>query len=135
MSLELNYQSSEPFDQIHKIGQNSNAKRLFDVTFAFLGLISRLPLLVVLSLVLLIFQGSPLFYRQKRVGRNGKLFNCFKFRSMVCNADVVLHDHLKVDGAAAREWAEKQKLENDPRITRLGPFLRRSSLDELPQLF
>lgn len=135
MSLELNYQSSARSDRIPKLIQRFNAKRLFDFIFAVLGLISLLPFLTILSLVMLICQGSPLFYRQQRVGRNGKLFNCFKFRSMVCNADAVLFDHIEMDEAAARDWAEKQKLENDPRITRLGHFLRRSSLDELPQLF
>ncbi|MDR6873008.1 lipopolysaccharide/colanic/teichoic acid biosynthesis glycosyltransferase [Bosea sp. BE125] len=79
--------------------------------------------------------GGPAFFRQARVGRSGKSFRCWKFRTMASNAEEALQRLLASDPAAAQEWAESQKLTRDPRITPVGAFLRRSSLDELPQLF
>ncbi|WP_248307467.1 sugar transferase [Bosea sp. FBZP-16] len=79
--------------------------------------------------------GGPALFKQPRVGRGGKSFRCWKFRTMACNADEALQHLLATDPAAAKEWAESQKLTRDPRITPVGAFLRRSSLDELPQLF
>jgi len=79
--------------------------------------------------------GGPAFFKQARIGRSGKSFRCWKFRTMACNADEALQRLLAADPVAAQEWAESQKLTRDPRITPVGAFLRRSSLDELPQLF
>jgi lipopolysaccharide/colanic/teichoic acid biosynthesis glycosyltransferase len=73
-------------------------------------------------------------YRHWRVGRNGQMFSCLKFRTMVPNADQVLRDLLESDPELQAEWVRDHKLRNDPRVTRLGRFLRRTSLDELPQL-
>ncbi len=100
-------------------------------------------ILIVLASPLLLFiawriwqvDGAPIMYGQYRVGRGGKLFRCLKFRSMVKNADQVLAELLLRDPHARAQWERDQKLHNDPRITRIGHFLRRSSLDELPQLF
>ncbi|HJT44110.1 MAG TPA: sugar transferase [Rhizomicrobium sp.] len=78
--------------------------------------------------------GNPIF-SQRRVGRDGKLFSCYKFRSMVNNAEQVLEDYLRDNPAAQEEWLRNFKLAHDPRITPMGAFLRKSSLDELPQLF
>ena len=78
--------------------------------------------------------GNPVF-TQQRVGRGGKLFPCYKFRSMVIGAEEVLADYLRSNPAAQEEWARTFKLTHDPRITPMGRFLRKSSLDELPQLF
>jgi len=78
--------------------------------------------------------GAPIFYQQARVGRDGKSFKVYKFRSMVQNADAVLKELLANDPALREEWAATQKLRNDPRITTIGHFLRKTSLDELPQL-
>lgn len=75
---------------------------------------------------------GPIFYSQKRVGKNGIEFKMYKFRTMVPNAEKVLEELLK-DPRYAKEWAENSKLENDPRITKAGGFLRKTSLDELPQ--
>ncbi len=94
-----------------------------------------LPLLLSIALVLVVTQGRPVIYRHTRLGREGKPFQCLKFRSMVANADEILAEHLAENPLAAREWAEFQKLRNDPRVTKFGMFLRRSSFDELPQLF
>ena len=78
--------------------------------------------------------GNPIF-AQKRVGHGGKLFRCYKFRTMVSGADQVLDDYLRDNPAAQEEWRLTFKLVNDPRVTPVGHFLRKSSLDELPQLF
>jgi exopolysaccharide production protein ExoY len=74
------------------------------------------------------------FYRHRRIGLNGADFDCLKFRSMVANGDEVLARHLAANSEAAREWEETRKLKNDPRITPLGSNLRKTSIDELPQL-
>jgi undecaprenyl-phosphate galactose phosphotransferase len=79
--------------------------------------------------------GPGVFYGHSRVGENGKSFQCYKFRSMVPNADQVLQELLERDPAAREEWARDFKLKNDPRVTKIGAFLRKSSLDELPQLW
>ena len=93
-----------------------------------------MPLLGVLA-ALVRADGGTVFYRHRRIGAGGRMFDCIKFRSMVLDADGVLRRVIAEDPAAAAEWAETQKLRDDPRITRIGRFLRRSSLDELPQLF
>ncbi|WP_283949955.1 sugar transferase [Roseicella aquatilis] len=78
--------------------------------------------------------GGPALFRHPRVGLGGRLFPCFKFRSMVTDADARLARLLATDPVAAAEWATRRKLPADPRITRIGAFMRRTSLDELPQL-
>jgi undecaprenyl-phosphate galactose phosphotransferase len=80
-------------------------------------------------------EGGPIIYRHRRVGRSGRAFECLKFRTMVPNADQVLRDVLARDATRRAEWARDRKLRNDPRITLVGGFLRRTSLDELPQLW
>jgi exopolysaccharide production protein ExoY len=109
-------------------------KRLIDI---LLVLIAALPVLaVVLPMAVLVARdGRNPFYFQERVGRNGRVFRMVKLRSMVWNADQVLTNHLAADPAAAAEWERFQKLRNDPRITPVGRLLRKSSLDELPQLW
>lgn len=93
-------------------------------------------ILVIAILALLVAcDGHNPFYSQARVGRNGRLFRIWKLRTMVVDADERLAEHLAADPQAALEWQATQKLRCDPRVTRAGHFLRRSSLDELPQLF
>jgi exopolysaccharide production protein ExoY len=108
-------------------------KRLLDVIGAvILGLVFS-PLM--LMIVLLMRKGdSSAIYRHRRVGRGGQMFSCLKFRTMVPNADQVLHDLIARDPELKAEWIRDHKLRHDPRVTRLGRFLRRTSLDELPQL-
>lgn len=109
-------------------------KRIFDIT-ASLGIIILLsPMLVYISLKVK-KDGGPAIYGHERVGKNGKPFKCLKFRSMVINSKEVLEEVLANDPEAKAEWDETFKLKNDPRITKIGQFLRRTSLDELPQLF
>jgi len=108
-------------------------KRLFDVIGAvILGLVFS-PLMLMIVLLMRKGDGSAI-YRHRRVGRGGQMFSCLKFRTMVPNADQVLHDLIARDPELKAEWIRDHKLRHDPRVTRLGRFLRRTSLDELPQL-
>jgi len=108
-------------------------KRSFDVTAAAAVLMLFLPLFVFICCVL-VLQGRPLLIRHRRVGRGGGTFPCLKFRTMVVDAEAVLQRHLAEDPAARAEWHSSQKLKNDPRVTALGRVLRKTSIDELPQL-
>ncbi|MGJ4855293.1 sugar transferase [Labrys sp. KB_33_2] len=107
---------------------------MLDIVTASAALVFLLPLFLLLLGALLVLQGRPIFIRHNRVGRGGALFPCLKFRSMVTNSDEVLREHLASNNVAREEWEETHKLKNDPRITPLGQFLRKSSVDELPQL-
>lgn len=109
--------------------------RILDVVIVIAVLIFTGPLLIVLALVVKLSDGGPAVFSHPRVGRNGKTFKCLKFRSMVLNAEAQLQHLLATDASARLEWQTDQKLRRDPRITPLGQFLRKSSLDELPQLF
>ncbi|MEP4806083.1 MAG: sugar transferase [Hyphomicrobiales bacterium] len=109
-------------------------KRGLDIAFVVLALPIVLPLILVMA-ALIACDGCHPFYGQQRVGRDGKLFTMWKLRSMVPNACAQLEQHLISDPAARKEWDETQKLKSDPRITALGRVLRKTSLDELPQLF
>ena len=109
-------------------------KRVLDIFgAAILGLVFA-PLIMVIVIVLR-GEGGPVVFRHRRVGREGQAFDCLKFRSMVPDADRVLRDLLEQHPELKAEWLRDHKLRNDPRITRLGRFLRRTSLDELPQLW
>lgn len=109
-------------------------KRVMDVAASLVLLVALFPVMATIS-ALLMLQGGPVFFRQKRVGRNDARFNCLKFRSMRPDAEDRLQALLATNAEARREWAEFQKLSNDPRITPLGRILRNTSLDELPQLW
>jgi len=107
------------------------SKRCLDIVLALLGLVLLLPLLPAIVGLIRLDSAGPILFRQKRVGRHGKLFTCYKFRSMVVNAEALkpnLADRNEATGPAF-------KIRQDPRITAIGAFLRRSSLDEVPQLF
>ncbi|KIC45483.1 sugar transferase [Tateyamaria sp. ANG-S1] len=110
------------------------AKRGLDILLVVLSLPGILPLIFVLA-VLVSREGGKPFYRQKRIGMNGRVFYMWKLRSMVHEADKVLETYLQDNPKMRAQWKTKQKLINDPRVTSLGRFLRKSSLDELPQLF
>jgi exopolysaccharide production protein ExoY len=111
------------------------AKRIFDVAAALAALIALSPLFIGIATLIWLTDGRPVFIRHMRVGYRGKLFPCFKFRTMVVNAQEALAAHLAASPDALAEWQQTQKLRDDPRITRLGAVLRQSSVDELPQLF
>lgn len=109
-------------------------KRALDVLAVLVSAPIVLPLLLAFG-VLIARDGGPVFYSQNRIGRGGKTFRIWKLRSMVVDADAALEDHLAADPAARAEWDEHQKLRNDPRITSAGRLIRKTSLDELPQLW
>ncbi len=109
-------------------------KTLLDRFGAAAGLVALSPLFLVLAWQVK-KDGGPAFYAQTRVGYRGRQFKCWKFRSMVVGADQILKDLLAKDPVAKAEWDRDFKLKNDPRITRVGHFLRKTSLDELPQLW
>jgi exopolysaccharide production protein ExoY len=93
------------------------------------------PVLLAIAWCIWREDGAPVLFAHWRVGQKGRLFRCFKFRSMVRRADLVLAEVLEKDPSAKQEWERDHKLRNDPRVLRIGQFLRQSSLDELPQLF
>lgn len=108
-------------------------KRLFDILIALIGCLFLLPIILIVKISYLLHKDfNSIFFRQKRIGKNGKEFNLYKFRSMVPNADEVLKELLK-DPKYKEEWDLNQKFEHDPRITSMGNILRKTSLDELPQ--
>lgn len=114
---------------------HAGTKRAMDMLICILALPLALPLLGILALLVRLDSSGAAIYRQERIGRNGAPFTLYKFRTMIPNADQALRDYLARDEDLAREWAENQKLRDDPRLTRAGRFLRKTSLDELPQIF
>lgn len=109
-------------------------KRIVDFICGLVGVIFLIPITIVVKLVyLLTGDKAKIFYRQKRIGQNGKEIRIWKFRSMVPNADEILIELLK-DEKYKKEWEENQKFSNDPRITKAGKILRKTSIDELPQM-
>jgi len=114
---------------------NGRLKRAFDVVVTATALIFLTPVfLTVAALIKLTDPSGPVFYRHTRVGRHGARFSCLKFRTMATDAEERLAHILLTDPHAAEEWQTTQKLRKDPRITKVGAFLRKTSLDELPQL-
>jgi exopolysaccharide production protein ExoY len=109
-------------------------KRGFDIMAASAAMMFLLPLLCVIALAVKLSDRGPVFFRHPRIGWNGATFSCLKFRTMVVDAEEVLQRHLAQDADAAQEWAQLHKLKKDPRITWLGISMRKTSLDELPQL-
>lgn len=109
-------------------------KRLLDLTIAATALVILLPLLIAVALLIRLTSGGPVIFAHRRVGFQGITFPCLKFRTMVLNADEVFARHLAENPEAAAEWQRRQKLRDDPRVTSVGRFLRKTSIDELPQL-
>ena len=120
---------------LHLSPVGGGLKRGLDIAIASVVAALLAPLMVLIAAGIRLCMGGPVIFRQERVGLNGSRFVCFKFRSMARNADEILQQHLAQNPSAAREWQETQKLRNDPRVGWLGHILRKSSLDELPQLF
>jgi Undecaprenyl-phosphate galactose phosphotransferase WbaP len=110
------------------------AKAATDVLIAFVLLVMAAPAMLIISAINL-SSGGPVLFRQLRVGAGGRTFYCLKFRTMVVDADRVLQEELAKDPKLALEWETQRKLKKDPRVTPFGQFLRKTSLDELPQLF
>jgi lipopolysaccharide/colanic/teichoic acid biosynthesis glycosyltransferase len=108
--------------------------RAMDVTIVMLALAFLLPLMVLIALAIFLHDGGPVLFSHRRIGKGGRPFYCLKFRSMTVGAEARLAALLASSPVARAEWARDHKLRYDPRVTPLGAFLRRSSLDELPQL-
>jgi Undecaprenyl-phosphate galactose phosphotransferase WbaP len=110
------------------------AKRCLDLILSFAALVCLAPVFLIVAALIRIESRGPALYRQSRIGVRREQFYVWKFRSMAVGADQVLQDYLAANPAMRAEWERDQKLRNDPRITRIGRFLRKTSLDELPQL-
>ena len=110
-------------------------KRAIDLTSALLGGLLISPLLLLIAIWIKLDSRGPVFYGHTRIGQEGRRFKAWKFRSMIPNADRVLQDYLERHPELQAEWEATQKLKNDPRVTRVGRWLRKLSLDELPQLW
>jgi Undecaprenyl-phosphate galactose phosphotransferase WbaP len=106
-----------------------------NVVIAVMALIFAAPIMLGVGLAIFLQDGGPVLFAHRRIGRDGRTFRCLKFRSMAIDAEARLAELLANDPLARAEWEADHKLRNDPRVTRLGAFLRKSSLDELPQLF
>lgn len=134
----FDYSSATEHDTSLQLGRDSHyarwGKRVFDIALGLLLLPLLLPIVLILCALVSLDGGLPVF-GHRRIGKDGREFRCWKIRSMVVDAQERLQKHLAENPEAAAEWQRNFKLENDPRITPIGRFLRKSSLDELPQLF
>jgi Undecaprenyl-phosphate galactose phosphotransferase WbaP len=110
-------------------------KRIMDLCATMLGGALIIPLVLILALLVYVESGGPVFYRDRRMGSDGRLFSCVKFRTMVPDAETLLERMLEEDVGLREEYSKYHKLRDDPRVTRVGRFLRKTSLDELPQLW
>jgi Undecaprenyl-phosphate galactose phosphotransferase WbaP len=127
LGLEVTHQLIDPAQQ--------GIKRFIDLASILVSLPALIPLFALIGLAIKLDSRGPVFYSQKRVGHNGREIRMWKFRSMVLNAEQVLETYLAQEPSLREEWEQNFKLKHDPRITRVGNFLRRTSLDELPQLW
>ncbi|MEM7767268.1 MAG: sugar transferase [Pseudomonadota bacterium] len=144
MSFESASGDVVDFHSVHAAKSNRNAfprdrasrylKRSVDLLLAIPGVIFLLPVLAIIAVVVKMNDGGPVLFAHTRRGQDGKAFKCLKFRSMAVDAQERLAALLASDSRLAAEWAARQKLDNDPRVTSVGNFLRKTSLDELPQL-
>ena len=109
-------------------------KRFFDILASLIGLLLIVPFILIVKLAYVITGDfSTIFYKQTRIGKDGKKFKLYKIRSMIKDADKVLERTLELDPILNEEWQQNQKLENDPRITKIGKVIRKLSIDEIPQ--
>ena len=114
---------------------DSRQKRFVDMAGALVLLMVFAPVMLMVAIAVFIADPGPVLFRQKRIGFDGRLFDCYKFRTMATDAEARLDALLANDPVARAEWDKDHKLRNDPRVTGVGRFLRKSSLDELPQLW
>lgn len=113
---------------------NKTLKRIIDIIGALVGIMILIPMTVVLYIVnFIVGDRGPIFYSQNRIGKDGKIFKMYKFRSMVMGADEKLEKYLEENEEARKEYKINKKLENDPRVTEIGKFIRKTSIDEFPQ--
>ena len=110
-------------------------KRIFDCIVSMICMIFLVPISIIIGILIKIEDGGKVFFIQERIGKDGKIFKMFKFRTMCKDADAKLEELLKNDEEARKEYSLNKKLKKDPRITKIGDFLRKTSLDELPQVY
>lgn len=115
--------------------QHIPLKRAFDILFSLAALLIGVPLFLIISLAIFLSSRGKVFYSHERIGRGGKPFKCYKFRSMYPDADARIHKLLEEHPHFKEEWQKTRKLKNDPRVMPVGNFLRKTSLDELPQFW
>ena len=109
-------------------------KRFFDIIIGFIGILFLIPLTILVKIMnLLTGDTKPIIFKQKRIGKNGDAIYIYKFRSMVPNAEELLEKLMKEDPKIKEEYLTNKKLENDPRVTKTGKFIRKTSIDEFPQ--
>ena len=127
LGVEIKHNLLDPWAQ--------RLKRMLDIGATVVGGVLLLPLILMLSMFVWMESRGPIFYRDQRMGRDGKLFSCLKFRTMVPDSEALLQRMLEEEAGMREEYFKYHKLRNDPRVTRVGRFLRKTSLDELPQLW
>ncbi len=110
-------------------------KRTFDIIFSLTGLIILSPLFLFVAILIKLTSKGPIIYSQERIGRGGLVFKCHKYRTMRCDAEMQLNQLLECNPELLKEWKNNRKLKKDPRVTKIGVYLRKTSLDELPQLW
>lgn len=138
MNSNANVLASEDITVFFKVKRviYLSLKRVFDILMSIIGLLLLIPIAIFIKIAYML-NGDfhSIFFVQERIGKNGKLFKFYKFRSMVPDADNILWEYLKSNKEAAREYKINKKLKYDPRITRVGRVIRKVSLDEFPQMF
>ncbi len=134
--------SAEPLDSLHYRAFHSAAlhrgaplKRAFDLLLTIVGGLIILPVVAIIAAAIKLSSPGPILFAHERIGRFGRRFNALKFRSMVINGDEVLEAYFEKHPEARAEWRRDHKLRNDPRVTGIGKILRKTSLDELPQIW
>lgn len=134
--MQQNFFNDSMRAEISRAERRYSQKRIFDIAVTLALIAILMPLMIVIVLAIVIADGTPVFFGHERIGRNGRSFLCFKFRTMRRDADSQLEHLLATDADALEEWTLYRKLRSDPRILPgIGGFLRQTSLDELPQLF
>ena len=136
MDSNVNVLTNEDITVFYKVKRviYLTLKRFFDILMSIIGLLFLIPIAFFIKIAYMITGDfHSIFFVQERIGKNGKLFKFYKFRSMVPNADEILFRTLEIDKIMAEEYQKNKKLKNDPRITKVGRFIRKTSLDELPQ--
>ncbi len=136
MNSEAKVLTAEHITTFYKIKRiiYLSTKRIVDILFSLIGLLFLIPISIIIKICYMVTGDfTSIFFIQDRIGKNGKHFKFFKYRSMVPNADEILFRTLEMDKVLAEEYAENKKLKEDPRITKVGRIIRKFSIDELPQ--
>ncbi len=136
MNSEAKVLTAEHITTFYKIKRiiYLSTKRIVDILFSLIGLLFLIPISIIIKICYMVTGDfTSIFFIQDRIGKNGKHFKFFKYRSMVPNADEILFRTLEMDKVLAEEYKENKKLKNDPRITKVGRIIRKFSIDELPQ--